>query len=179
MTPHSLKVTPWLQPELEALQTDPTFVAENVVLDVCEQIHAALDAQDLRPADLARRLKKTPSAISQLLSGDQNVSLRRLVEVALALGLTVEPPRLVPHAKPSVEAMEADGVDWEVSTELAVALLGDETEEWAALLGGHVVTVQTVPLHVAALAMDYDYSAVHAFLQNAGAGRLHDHLIVS
>ncbi|MEM9997497.1 MAG: helix-turn-helix transcriptional regulator [Bacteroidota bacterium] len=102
----TLKAAPWIAGDLAALQHDPEFLAEDLVLAVCEQIAAAMSEDGVSQKELATRLGKTPSAVSQLLSGDQNVSLRRLVEVACALGRGVEPPRLVPFVATEVEAVD-------------------------------------------------------------------------
>jgi len=114
----TLKVTPWLASQLEALQLDPEFLAEDLVLDVCEQIAAAMEDQGLSQKALAERLGITPSAISQLLSGEQNVTLQRLVAVALALGRSVVPPRLVPLE--SVEIVEAEEATYSYSLEFSL-----------------------------------------------------------
>ena len=130
MTP-TLKAAPWLADQLDELQADPEFLADDLVMDVCEQICAALDEAGMKRKDLAERLGVSKSAVSQLLSGDQNVSLRRLVEVALAIGdgYAVVPPQLVPFDRPVVEAF---GTPTSVHAEFAPPL--DQTAAyWNAL----------------------------------------------
>jgi transcriptional regulator with XRE-family HTH domain len=95
----------WLKDEYVDLHSDPTFVAEDIVLDIAVQIAEAMeDAGVSTQKELAERLNISPSAVSQLLSGDQNVSIHRLVRVALALGKTVEPPKIVDFSEPNVES---------------------------------------------------------------------------
>ena len=127
----TIKVAPWLAGQVEELQRDPEFLADDLVMDVCEQICVALDESDMKRKDLADALGVSKSAVSQLLGGDQNISLRRLVEVALAIGdgYTVEPPRLVPFNRPVVEPFE---VSTTVRNEYTLPL--DQTAEyWKAL----------------------------------------------
>jgi transcriptional regulator with XRE-family HTH domain len=48
-------------------------------------------------ADLARMLGVTPGRVSQILSGDENVTLRTVATVCVALGAQLETPKLVDH----------------------------------------------------------------------------------
>ena len=107
MTPTIIKAAPWIADQLDALQIDPEFLADDLMMDVCEQLCVALDDAGMKRKDLAERLGVSKSAISQLLGGDQNISLQRLVEVALAVGYRVEPPRLIPFERTVVETHEA------------------------------------------------------------------------
>ncbi len=129
----TLKVAPWLAEHLDSLQTDPEFLAENLVLDVCEQLCVAMEEEGVSQKALAERLGNSPSAVSQLLSGNQNVSLRRLVEVALTLGRGVEPPRLVPLDPVRVEVAS----DRYYSFSLDIPVEPDRSVgAWAAATGG-------------------------------------------
>ena len=103
---NKLRAANWLYDELKVLQSDPTFVAEDIILDITEQICEAMEQQGLQQKDLAERLGKSRSAVSQLLSGDQNVSIKRLVEVALALDMTFIPPQLIPFEPVEVERVD-------------------------------------------------------------------------
>ncbi len=107
--PTRIKAASWFQQELGELQSDPTFVAEDIILDMTEQIHEAMAKRGMNQSDLAKRMAEvrgvdalSRSAVSQLLSGNQNISIRRLVEVALAMGMTITAPRLVPLAPPEI-----------------------------------------------------------------------------
>jgi len=115
-----VKVAGWFKEQFEALQVDPVFLAEDVILDVMEQIHERMEAEGINQTELAQRLAAvrgveaiSRSAISQLLSGDQNISIRRLVEVALALGMTITPPQLVPLEDAEIESVDANA--WNVT----------------------------------------------------------------
>ena len=113
MSDTTYKVANWFADEFEALQTDSIFVAEDVILDVTEQIHTIMEEKGINQTELADRLaavrgqkKLSRSAVSQLLSGNHNISINRLVEVALALGMTTTPPQLVDMQPVQVEPVE-------------------------------------------------------------------------
>lgn len=100
------QVADWLYDDYVELQTDPTFVAEQLILDIVMQIGAAIEEKNITQGELAEELGISDSAMSQLLSGQQNVSLKRLVKVALALGMRWEVPELVPFESPDIERVE-------------------------------------------------------------------------
>lgn len=101
----AIQVADWLADDWKGLQEDPTFVAEELVLDVAVQIAEAMEGAGLNTQkELADRLDISESAVSQLLSGDQNISINRLVEVALTLGKIVEVD-LVDREVPIVESV--------------------------------------------------------------------------
>jgi len=103
MPDNTIRVADWLADDWGELQHDPTFVAEDLILDVALQIAEAMEEAGFETQkELADELDVSKSAVSQLLSGDQNVSLKRLVKVALALGKNVE-VNLVDRAAPEIE----------------------------------------------------------------------------
>ncbi|WP_208425213.1 helix-turn-helix domain-containing protein [Salinibacter sp.] len=101
----TVRVADWLADDWRDLQHDPTFIAEELILDVAVQIAEAMEEAGFETQEeLANELDVSESAVSQLLSGDQNISLKRLVTVALALGKSVEVD-LVDRDRPDVEAV--------------------------------------------------------------------------
>ena len=101
-----IQVADWLYDDLVELQRDPVFVAEDIVLDMAEQISDALTERGMTQKDLADELGISPSAVSQLLKGDQNVSILRFVRVALALDKSVKAPELVPFEMMNLQPVE-------------------------------------------------------------------------
>lgn len=53
-------------------------------------VEKALETRGMSQADLARKLGKKPQAISRAMRGGQNLSVRTMLEMALALGQTVK-----------------------------------------------------------------------------------------
>lgn len=61
---------------------------QELIVSVTEQIWAAMEAASVSKSDLARTLEQSKSHVSQLLSGDRNMTLATLADIAEALGLT-------------------------------------------------------------------------------------------
>ena len=91
-------VATWIRQDLEELQDDPEFLTQTLLLEVNENICALMDEQGISRAELARRLKWQRSAVTKMLQGNHNISILRLVKVALALGCTLTAPQFVPRA---------------------------------------------------------------------------------
>lgn len=70
---------------LAQYQNDPEYLTEELLLDVTEQISIRLHELGLRPADLAERLGVSRAYVSQMMAGKPNMTLRTMVNVALAL----------------------------------------------------------------------------------------------
>jgi transcriptional regulator with XRE-family HTH domain len=89
-----------MQSQYDELMLDPEFrkefAVEKFILACTEAISVAMDRQEVSKAELARRLGKSRSWVTQLLSGGRNVTARTLAEVAYALDL-----ELVLDAKPA------------------------------------------------------------------------------
>lgn len=96
MSKHPIKVANWLEDHYRELQRNPDYITEGILLEITLQICEELDKQQMSRAELARKMGWSRSAVTKLLRGNHNISVRRLVEVALALGLTLTTPQLVP-----------------------------------------------------------------------------------
>lgn len=60
---------------------------EQLILGVTEQIFESMQRQGITQRELADRLRKSKSYVSQLLNGSRNMTLRTLSDVCLALGV--------------------------------------------------------------------------------------------
>jgi transcriptional regulator with XRE-family HTH domain len=80
--------------KFDELMLDPEFrkhyAIEGFIGDTAELIWQLLVRQNMKQADLARLLNKTPAFVSQLLNGKANMTIRTLAEVVYALGATVK-----------------------------------------------------------------------------------------
>jgi hypothetical protein len=65
------------------------FQQERVILEATSEICDAMEEQGITRSQLAERLGKSKGYVSQLLDGRQNMTLRTLADVFLALGLAV------------------------------------------------------------------------------------------
>lgn len=80
--------------KFDELMLDPEFrkqyAIEGFIGDTAEMIWRMLVARNMKQADLARKLNKSPAFVSQLLNGKANMTIRTLGEVMYALGATVK-----------------------------------------------------------------------------------------
>jgi transcriptional regulator with XRE-family HTH domain len=66
-----------------------SFAIESSLADAAQVIADLLDRNNMKQADLARLLAKTPAHVSQLLSGKANMTVKTLAEIAYLLGASV------------------------------------------------------------------------------------------
>ena len=80
--------------KFDELMLDPEFrkhyAIEGFIGDTAELIWQLLVRQNMKQADLARLLNKTPAFVSAALNGKANMTIRTLAEVVYALGATVK-----------------------------------------------------------------------------------------
>jgi plasmid maintenance system antidote protein VapI len=75
----------------EILFEDPLGLRqEELILEATEALARALQSSGLTQSELAGRLGKTEGFVSQILSGDESLTLRSLADVADALGCRVQ-----------------------------------------------------------------------------------------
>jgi transcriptional regulator with XRE-family HTH domain len=78
----------------DELMLDPEFrklyAIEGLIADTAQLIWDLMERRNLKQADLARLLNKTPAFVSQLLNGKANMTVRTLAEVVYTLGATVK-----------------------------------------------------------------------------------------
>lgn len=89
-------VSAWIRQDLEELREDPEFLTEGLLLEVNESICELMGKQGVSRAELARRLKWRRSAITKMLQGNHNISIGRLMKVAVALRCMLTAPQFVP-----------------------------------------------------------------------------------
>jgi transcriptional regulator with XRE-family HTH domain len=78
---------------------------EELILEVTEAIARALKELQVTQSELAERLGKTKGFISQILSGDRNLTLRTLSDVADALECSIQ-VEIVPEQEEVGEVLE-------------------------------------------------------------------------
>lgn len=102
---NEIQVADWLAEDYVELQTDPDYVTQGILIDLAVQLGEIMDAEGIESQQaLADHLGMSPSAVSQIMSGEQNMSIERLVRIALSLGRTVE-VEFVEQKRPEVEAV--------------------------------------------------------------------------
>jgi transcriptional regulator with XRE-family HTH domain len=104
---NEIQVADWLAEDYAELQTDPDYVTQGILIDIAVQLGEIMDEEGIESQkELADCLDMSPSAVSQIMSGDQNMSIERLVRIALALGRTLEAPRFVNQQQRKVTPIE-------------------------------------------------------------------------
>jgi len=80
--------------KIAELLRDPEFqkayAVEGLLADAAELIWQLLVRRNMKQADLARLLNKTPAFVSQLLNGKANMTVRTLAQVADVLGARIK-----------------------------------------------------------------------------------------
>lgn len=71
----------------EQWKDDPDYHLEEVLLELTEQIGYRMTEMKISKAELARRTGKKPAQISAILSGQRNITLKTIVQMAMALDL--------------------------------------------------------------------------------------------
>lgn len=66
------------------------YAQEGLIAHTSEMIHAAMEKRGVIRARLAERLGCSAPHVTQILSGERNMTLRRLADIAHALGYRVE-----------------------------------------------------------------------------------------
>lgn len=65
---------------------DVLLAEERLILEATEAVVAVLDANGISRQELAQRMGKSKGFVSQLLSGERNMTLRTLADLGHALG---------------------------------------------------------------------------------------------
>jgi transcriptional regulator with XRE-family HTH domain len=79
----------WFEEQLRRDENDPEALLEDLLLDINEQIVVAMEEQGLTRAALAERLGVSRAFVTQLLNGKPNLTLKTLIQIAVALGARV------------------------------------------------------------------------------------------
>lgn len=69
---------------------DPDFEFDRIAIDIGEQIVARMEERGMTQADLARAMGVSRARVSQILRGNDNLTLKSIVAVAIGLDCRVE-----------------------------------------------------------------------------------------
>ncbi len=70
----------------EELYKTTEYWLENIQNDIFKNVHEYMDTNNLSKADLAKELGFSRSYITQILNGEFNFSIKKLIELSLAIG---------------------------------------------------------------------------------------------
>lgn len=80
----------WFQGLVDKYKDDSEFIAEGLLIEVTEQIHKQLQTQNISRSQLAQKLSCSPAYITKLLNGAENLTLKKLVQIAQALNCSFD-----------------------------------------------------------------------------------------
>ena len=79
----------FLESKLEHFEGSPDLLAQQLLIDLMEQVVGFMDTQGLRNKDLAEKLGVSRSYVTRLLEGQPNLTVKSLAGLATALGCSV------------------------------------------------------------------------------------------
>lgn len=79
----------WFQKKLEGFRDDSDCYAEELILDLTEQVISTMKKLDLNRTELAGRLGVSKAHVTRLLNGNRNITLKTMAALARALGCDV------------------------------------------------------------------------------------------
>ena len=80
----------WFKEKLESLKDDFEFRLETLILDLTEKICARMKQKEINRTRLSELLNVSPPAVSKILNGNSNFTLRTLLSLSDALGLDLK-----------------------------------------------------------------------------------------
>ncbi len=130
-----LKVSPWYEENIGSQRDTAEFQTERVLVDLTEDLVSHMQRHDISRATLARRLGVSRPFVTNLLKGSPNLTVKTLVRVAHAAGLSVEvslqPKALAMLRRRAVVVRSAAGPAIEIQ-ERYVKELNDDVSALAA-----------------------------------------------
>ena len=75
---------------LEEAEKTPEYQFEKTVVDITERICEIMQDKGKSRADLARELGKSRAWVTKMLSGDQNMTIKTVIEILWSLGYKFE-----------------------------------------------------------------------------------------
>lgn len=105
----------WFDKMLDEYEDDPEFRFEGIILDINEKICKRMKEKKIKRAGLATLLGVSRTAVTNMLDGNPNFTLKRLLAVADALdmNLTIDLAPKIPESvlrfeSPKVPNLSAD-----------------------------------------------------------------------
>ncbi|HIJ36200.1 MAG TPA: XRE family transcriptional regulator [Deltaproteobacteria bacterium] len=80
----------WFKQKLESLKEDFDFRLETLILDITEQICKRMKKKVINRTRLRELLNVSPPAVSKILNGNSNFTLKTLLSMSDALGLDLK-----------------------------------------------------------------------------------------
>ena len=85
-----MKTGEWFKRKLEALKEDFEFRLETIILDLTERICAKMEQKNINRTRLSDLLNVSPPAVTKILNGNSNFTLKTLLSLSDALELDLK-----------------------------------------------------------------------------------------
>lgn len=85
---------------------EKAFAREELIYNVTEDLLVAMEDADISKAELARKLAKGRAFVSQILSGQRNMTLGTFSDICYAIGVEPQIKLREPHS-------DSDAPDWQ------------------------------------------------------------------
>lgn len=85
-----MKKTTWFQHKIEQFKNDPEFQLEEFILKLTEDICIKMEEKNINRAQLADILGVSRPAVTKILNGTTNFTLKKLFSIAAALDQDLE-----------------------------------------------------------------------------------------
>ena len=80
----------WFKEQLKIYKKDPGFILDGILLDINETICSILERKGISRREFAKKLNVSPPYVTKLLRGDPNLTLKSLVKISQALGVSLD-----------------------------------------------------------------------------------------
>jgi len=85
-----MKMASWFKKKLDRIEKTVGYHRAAQILEITSAICDAMERRGVTRADLARRLGTTPSRVTKVLSGDENMTIGTLAKIGAALGCPLQ-----------------------------------------------------------------------------------------
>lgn len=80
----------WFKKKLDSIKNEFDFRLESLILDITEKISMKMKKKGMNRVKLARTLNVTPPAVTKILNGTSNFTLKTLLSIADALDFNLK-----------------------------------------------------------------------------------------
>lgn len=85
-----MKEKSWLQSKIDQFKDDLDFRLESLILDITEEIAKGMEAKRINKSGLANLLNISPPAVTKIMNGNSNFTLKTLLTIGDALDLDLK-----------------------------------------------------------------------------------------
>ncbi len=69
------------------IENDPEMIAIDVQMDVALEVERLMESEGVTQKELAGKIGVSPARVTQILSGERNLTIKTIVKIATAMGM--------------------------------------------------------------------------------------------